>query len=638
MIPKLLTFSGRTERGIFNFVVDGNSSFLEKTAAEYHPTIASYIRSAKVIPGKTQILLTALGAFEWWGNNANGDAFPEDALAHEGSDYGYKTFESHAKVYKHHINKNPAASYGDVALSVYNPRYHRVELIVVVDNAKAPDIAERVSNGEEVSWSMGCQVPFDICSICGNKAPTAKDYCEHLKYYMGRIFPPSGKVAYAINTKPKFHDISMVLIGADRIAKTLMKVAFQQGQEAVVGSAELAEKMGRMEKEIPAEPPASLDTLARSIPEVKAMEPALPRETLDSLATRPLPSVFSTLAMMGILPKPQEFQRIILVHIGKRDLADQLDSKNCCFDPMSVEEPAESHTKILNLDSTLFDPQIMQTLLPFMPDRSYAAPHLGRRLVVLCKSAHEEPLPNLLKFAKEEEEKERKPLGIVPLLMLAAGLYAAFGKSAPKAVAGKLDSVIVKHPGLAAALGLGALGTFNSMFGAGSKGQYTESQSPEAGDIFARIEEQKQKPYLKMASLMGPFSKRLFLGVPLAYMASGVLQKHKELNPYEQEGRMKSFIRRNPDIVSGALIADALLSTKGKGTHGLITKMKSITPGAPKIASAQEFLSNSLIWPVAIGKANLPGRVVGGLFDQAALETSRRLLENRKKKSGPLKG
>lgn len=101
---------------------------------------------------------------------------------------------------------------------------------------------------------------------------------------------------------------------------------------------------------------------------------------------------------------------------------------------------------------------------------------------------------------------------------------------------------------------------------------------------------------------------------------------------------MKSFIRRNPDIVSGALIADALLSTKGKGTHGLITKMKSITPGAPKIASAQEFLSNSLIWPVAIGKANLPGRVVGGLFDQAALETSRRLLENRKKKSGPLKG
>ena len=159
MIDKLLIFPGKTDKGIFTFVIDAEQQYLEKTAAQYNPVISSYIHNAKPIPGKTQILLTALGAGEFWGCNVNGDYFTESGLANPSDLYSHKTFERYAKAYKHHINKDPSKGYGDVALAVYNPIYHRVELIVVIDNARAPDIAEQMENGDYPEWSMGCLRP-----------------------------------------------------------------------------------------------------------------------------------------------------------------------------------------------------------------------------------------------------------------------------------------------------------------------------------------------------------------------------------------------------------------------------------------------------------------------------------------------
>src|SRR6187399_2413290 len=111
---KQIILQGSNNRGLFTHVIDPNSRYHIKTAGEHHPTIAAYIRNAKPIPGITQLLLTALGAGEYWGDNANGDWFGEGELAHEGADYGYKTFETMAKVFKHHINKPDSPSYGTV--------------------------------------------------------------------------------------------------------------------------------------------------------------------------------------------------------------------------------------------------------------------------------------------------------------------------------------------------------------------------------------------------------------------------------------------------------------------------------------------------------------------------------------------
>lgn len=662
-MDKLLLFPGRSDQGVFNYLIDAEKSYLEKHACEYNPTIAAYINSAKPIKGKTQILLTALGAYEYWSYNSNGDAFPETALAYSGPEYGHKTFEEHAKIYKYHVNKDPAAAFGDVILSVYNPRYHRVELIVSLDNERAPDIRRRIEDGEDVEWSMGAKVPFDVCSICGNKAPTRKQYCEHLKYYMGRIYPPANKAAFAINTMPKFFDISYVIIGADKTAKTLLKVA-KKNTAIFPSSAWLAEKMAEndksaaIEKEVPAnEPPSSYETLkdlARGIAEVKSYEQPLPTETLNYLGSQPVPKVMSTLAMLGILPKPREFQRIVLVHLGHKDAADELDRDNLCFDPMSGEDPSPNHEAALDISHRNYDGMLARKLFPFMEARSYMAPHLDKRIEIIIKRAEDakyasDDLPTFIKVGKEDQDR-RKPIGVIPMLALAASLYAVFAKKAPTEALRGLDKVIASNPGLAAALGLGLYATFNPVVKPGVKGNFIDHGhvNPDRTDIFSRMESQRQKPYMKIASL-GAASKRLLLGVPLAYMGSGVLQKQREINPYAEEGRIRRFIRQYPDVVSGALIVDAVASASGRGTVGLARKfgpkvktylskglntLKSTTatPFA-KAASASEFVSNALIWPLAVGTANLPGRVVSGLFDQAVMDVSQRLLEKRTKKN-----
>lgn len=645
-MDKLLLFPGKTDSSIFTYVIDAEKTYLEKTASQYHPTIAAYINEAKSIKGRTQVLLTALGAGEFWGANVNGDWFGEAALAHEGPDYGYKTFETTAKIYKHHINKDPTAAYGDVTLSVYNPAFRRVELIISLNNARAPDIVERIESGDYPDWSMGCRVPFDVCSICGNRAPTRKQYCEHARYNLGKIDPATGKQVYVMNTRPKFFDISMVLIGADKIAKTHRKVASQSTHKPsfAVSSSLLAEKMAEstkdavskvadIEKKVPAsDPPSSqesLKDLARGIMEVKSREPSLPRPLLNRLGSYPLADSMSTLAMLGILPKPAEFQRIVLVSLGAGSAADALDARGEAFDPMSCPCPTSEHEARLGLSARAFSPMVLQLLLPHLPSRSYMLPHLARRVFDMDKFAGSgEELPRLIKVGKDAR-KEREPLGILPMLALAAGLYAAFSKNAPGEAVHGLDKLLSSTPSLAAALGLGLYTTFNSLAKPGVKGNFISGEytNPDANDVFDRIERQKRKPFMKVGGLLGPASTRIMLGIPAAYMASGVLQKHREINPYDEENRIKSFVRRNPDVVSGALIADAILSSKGGGTHGMIRHLAPRIEKAKaafknfglkhfsKAASAQDYLSNALIWPLATGGANPAAKMLGGAVD-----------------------
>lgn len=112
--------------------------------------VNEYIRSIKPDPRYRYILLNALGAGEYYGPNENGDFFPEDELKRH-----YKTFyDSHP--YRFHINRDPAHSYGKVLLSSWNPRMKRVELIIAIDKQKAPEIVEKIDNGDNLGFSMGC--------------------------------------------------------------------------------------------------------------------------------------------------------------------------------------------------------------------------------------------------------------------------------------------------------------------------------------------------------------------------------------------------------------------------------------------------------------------------------------------------
>lgn len=200
-----------------------------------------YIKSVTPEAGKTAMLLCAMGGEETYGPNRNGDGFPEFPVPARGKIASadrrwfvapgqeltkhYHSFETNpAHAFQHHANRDPAKASGVVKKAFWNPRMHRVELLVSVDDAKDPEWVKRAADGEFVPVSMGCRIKYDVCARCGNEAPTRADYCDHVKFAMN-VVDANGFKDYVHNPSPDFFDISRVFRPADRTGYTLKKVA-----------------------------------------------------------------------------------------------------------------------------------------------------------------------------------------------------------------------------------------------------------------------------------------------------------------------------------------------------------------------------------------------------------------------------
>lgn len=215
-------------------------------------------------------MVSALGAGEFWGSNSNADYFGMEPLLHTPPgwdmlpadkqkimgarwEWGYPTFYN-AHAFQHHVNKDPARAFGTVEYVLWDPRMKRVLLIVGINRAKAKElgaigVVDRIENGEYPDVSMGCKVPFDVCSICGDMdlispylstpkrilqmhrqrpirgiSATTAEYCQHLKFELNKIYP-DGRRVMMLNLHPRFFDISFVFIGADKTSKMLAKLA-----------------------------------------------------------------------------------------------------------------------------------------------------------------------------------------------------------------------------------------------------------------------------------------------------------------------------------------------------------------------------------------------------------------------------
>lgn len=227
---------------------------------------------------------------------------------------------------------------------------------------------------------------------------TRKDYCPHAKEHMNRILPDGRKV-WVYNDYPRFFDISFVFIGADRTAKVMLFV-FRNGQlYSSKPSAAVAEEMGVKETD---EKTASIDDellkaafgklavpkraaidkdivpsqfAGKAVPILTRCEPDIPNETLDGLASLPLKDVLSTLTGMGVVLKPREFQRIILIRLGKGELADSLDSQGQVM-------PKSNETAGLDLDKGSFRTALAKLLQPLMELRSALGPVIEKRMVL----------------------------------------------------------------------------------------------------------------------------------------------------------------------------------------------------------------------------------------------------------------
>lgn len=473
---KVAFFQGEDERGQHAFPLFGpGDRAFEKTASPYLlPEVARYIETLKPSPLSQYVLLNAMGAVEWWGSNINGDGFTESSLIHKPDDwtnnplldrvkakdwaYGFPTFYF-AHPYAHHRNKDATRAFGEVELAAWNPRMKRVELVTRVDKDKCErfggtGVWDKLKNGDFPDVSMGCKVPFDTCSICldwkryrdaqasfdprRHKTPgdavlevhkkkpirgvsiTRKDYCEHARSSMNRILPDGRKVC-VYNDYPKFFDISFVFIGADKTAKTMMKIAGAgRAFWHVASSLELAEKLGYYDGDDPvtlsfrseeaAEKTASAagdelklaflgkqaknkdaeivkDTVpsqfaAKAIPVLTRGEEDLPKNLLDALSASPLEEALSTPTALGMVLRPREFQRIVLIQMGHAPLADRLEREGKVFPKVDDELPVP-------MGPGFFSPLLARLLLPMMGGRSAFGPSIEKRVLVTSDSPKE---------------------------------------------------------------------------------------------------------------------------------------------------------------------------------------------------------------------------------------------------------
>lgn len=433
------------------------------------PSVQAYLDRVRPNPTKIVVLINALGAGEYWASNINGDFFPESALIHKGPVYGYETFYD-AWPYLNHVNKDPAKSFGKVVLSCWHDVMKRVELIVEIDREKAArvgatSVCDKLDQGIFSDVSMGCKVPYDLCSICTEwdkyrkaqqtydpskhksvsaavlevhkKNPirgvsiTRNDYCECLRKKLNKILPDGRRVC-AINDFPRFFDISFVFIGADKTAKVMAKLASADFVGDTVPSWYLAEQAGYAEEGLEKAASVNIDNLieeadkrlpgfktkvsariknashlkageimkeiipsqfgGKAVP-VDHKDPDLPKDVLNALGKSDLGSALSTPTVMGIVLRPHEFQRVVLVRSGKRDLADELDSKNLVFPPVDdIDRSAP-------MRPSLFSGMLKQLLLPFLGSRSAIEPVTRRRIIritIQCCPAGEAREPDFL--------------------------------------------------------------------------------------------------------------------------------------------------------------------------------------------------------------------------------------------------
>lgn len=195
-----------------------NSHILKKRASTIFGMDYSDMKPDKNHVG---IHVVALGDEEHYGCNRNADSFDKKAC----QEYT-PTFVKYGHVFRHHRNKDPSLSIGEIKYAAYNEPMGRVELFIHADREKAAPELERLEKEGEIPFSMACKVPFDVCSQCGAMRKHAGDEseCEHVRDHLGEMYD-DGKVVFTRNTEPTWFDISFVGRPADRIAWDLAKVA-----------------------------------------------------------------------------------------------------------------------------------------------------------------------------------------------------------------------------------------------------------------------------------------------------------------------------------------------------------------------------------------------------------------------------
>jgi len=301
--------------------------------------------------------------------------------------------------------------------------------------ANAQRVIDKIDHGELPETSMGAKVLFDLCSITTDwdeykKALATYNPNVHrhpgfavLHYHKTKrpiqglaidkdewtdIFKtrrndilPDGRKVFVYNPYPRFFDISFVFIGAEKTSKVMAKLAsrgFISVPRNLPPVSEYTDKSYGFEKSASVEGARNLlkefkkkasqlksaEHTKRIVPSqfgdkavslIERAEPDLPRQFLDMMSEHPLQESLSTPCMAGITLKPKEFQRIVIMRIGNRDMADELDRENCVF------RKVDDVDKSVQIGPQHINDQIAEMLKGLIEGRSAFGPVLKRRMI-----------------------------------------------------------------------------------------------------------------------------------------------------------------------------------------------------------------------------------------------------------------
>lgn len=554
MLNKTIEYvQGDHNSEVFSILTDSKTgSGFEKTAS-YAGEVQAFLASHKRQKDKIYALINALSAGEYYGSNKNGDYFPEEAL----KSY-HHTFRDGGYVYRHHQNKDPKKSLGKVIFSHYNDVMKRVEIVVAMDknNPGVLDLLDKLSKGELPKTSMGTRVPYDVCSCCGNRAKTRATYCDHLLYQMNQVLS-NGKKVCAINTKPNFFDISLVTIPADPTSSFMKYWGIEK-------TASISDKNAAIKKQV-------VGTIENIEPDpknlIKDTQPRFTREQLEKLSEYPLNEVLSTFLGLRIMPLKEDFQKLALYSLGKKDLAEDLEDKNIVFYSDVTTEPEIPN----NLGPEYCNEKIAEELFSEIPKLSLTKWNIINRITEKVASMSEEArtgtYPNnnyersFIQKAlfSDEGQPLKSPVKnpMLPMLTLGAiysGYASLFGSSAS---ATGFTRFLSKNPWLGPLIAGGIAQGSTEL----QKLEYKNSPLYEQGRI-------KEAGMLNANYDFGRFLSNMLVATPLSYYAS--MKQDEKAMRGQRISNTEDFVRKHPLPVA---FGTAMLA--GAGMKGLGSAFKS---------------------------------------------------------------
>lgn len=365
---------------------DGNISILDLTKTELikqamYSEISDFLNTLKPKPGRSYLHVNMLGSSDIYGPTRNGDYFSSETLQKY-----YKTFQTTpAKFFKHHRNKKDSPSFGTVIFSAYNPVMQRIELIVEADEATSKEIDSLIAQGMFPKTSMACRLPYDVCSICGNKARTRDEYCAHLMFEMNKLYPDGRKV-YAINDNNiTWFDCSWVARPADPTSSILTKVAEDMPEMSAAERAEIegfTEKLAKVVKwaDLIKDIGDSGNIMDNVTQTVLDTTEDLPMSLTDVLKNYSLNDSLAAMASLGISPSLAFLAELIAkIYIGDgyEGIGDLVEG----YMEQIPEKDKHAQIPIIKLESpqSQVNPNLIAALAPFVPKSSLIKAAIEKR-------------------------------------------------------------------------------------------------------------------------------------------------------------------------------------------------------------------------------------------------------------------